>query len=207
MIAQMAERELNMAERPINRGFVAWEVAMQEKRLLARRSRWPWRLYLLVIGLAGGVIGLWLASLIFGCVQPGAATVQPGAVQAHIPIASPSITYAPAPATSQPQHAETGPISVAGEGNKTVTIPINVNGSAWGIVGVAVVAGGVFYMLRREKVKTKVLVQSIDAMGEGPQRNKLLGTIDSSSRVAGVHKAIGQAAKKAGAYVKRSKGE
>ncbi|MCG3179667.1 MAG: hypothetical protein BIFFINMI_02008 [Phycisphaerae bacterium] len=193
-----------------------WETHLQVERRLHRR---PGRRALAaVVAIAAILLAASLAILLAGC-----QGVAPGAVRADVdvPVASPQaggdqaigVTVKPSAQVSQPneQRADAGRTTVSGEGNRTVVVPVNVSGSAWGIVaaiiGIVTAAGLLIWERRRHKrtrAAAGTVCRVIRDLPAGPRRDRLLGMIERRSEAAGVRADLDRLADRANARVSRS---
>ncbi|MCG3177999.1 MAG: hypothetical protein BIFFINMI_00322 [Phycisphaerae bacterium] len=197
-----------------------WETHLQIERRLHRR---PGRRALAaVVAIAAVLLAASLA--ILGSLA-GCQGVAPGAVRADVdvPVASPQagedqtvgVTVKPSAQVSQPneQRADAGRTTVSGEGNRTVVVPVNVSGSAWGIVaaiiGIVAAAGLLIWERRRHKrtrAAAGTVCRAIRDLPAGPRRDRLLGMIERRSEAAGVRDDLDRLADRANARVQRSVG-
>lgn len=197
-----------------------WETHLQIERRLRRRT--GWRALATVVAIA---VVLLAASLAILGSLAGCQGVAPGAVRADVavPVASPQaggdqtvgVTVKPAAQVSQPneQRADAGRTTVSGEGNRTVVVPVNVSGSAWGIVaaiiGIVAAAGLLIWERRRHKrtrAAAGTVCRAIRDLPAGPRRDRLLGMIERRSEAAGVRADLDRLAARANARVRRSVG-
>ena len=165
------------------------------------------------------IAAILLSVALAGCqgVAPGGLPVQ---ADVAIPVASPQaggdqvvgVVVKPAAQVSQPneQRADAGRTTVTGEGNRTVVVPVNVSGSAWGIVAAifgVVAAAGLLLWERRRHGRTKAaagaVCRAIRDLPDGSRRDRLLGMIERRSEAAGVRDDLDRLAARANARVSR----
>jgi len=170
-----------------------------------------------------------IAAILLSVALAGCQGVAPDGVQATanvaVPLASPQaggdqaglagLVVKPAAQVSQPneQKADAGRTTVTGEGNRTVVVPVNVSGSAWGIVAAifgVVAAAGLLLWERRRHGRTKAaagaVCRAIRDLPDGSRRDRLLGMIERRSEAAGVRDDLDRLAVKAHARVSRPAG-
>jgi len=94
-----------------------------------------------------------------------------------------------------------------------VVVPVNVSGSAWGIVaaiiGIVAAAGLLIWERRRHKrtrAAAGTVCRAIRDLPDGARRDRLLGMIERRSEAAGVRADLDRLADRANARVRRSAG-
>lgn len=173
-----------------------WEIHLIRERQMLRRTRCRWLLLPAIVVVA--VLWLWL---LFGC---AGCSTPPIDVAADVAVASPTVGDVASPVASLPtsQQATAGPVS----GERNIVVPINVNGSAWGIVALAGVLAVVLWLAKRWKADSqagKAIAQGIDRLGPTPARNAVLASIVKAADAAGVRGKVTRLAERAGARARR----
>lgn len=108
---------------------------------------------------------------------------------------------------SQPneQTATAGPVSVPGNGNTTVVVPVNLNGSAWGIIALAAGVAALAWLAHRQHADVKAGKAIARGIGQLPAaaRIEALARIAKEADKAGVRQQVTKLAERAGSRVHR----